>query len=650
MFGVRAAFLVAAILLAASTAHAQTSFDTIYGFGDSYADTNRPGDPGGILRFVPPALLDPTRTPQGRFSSGLNFVDRLESNLDVPQAVNYAFGGALTNSQNVSNPAGPGFAQQIQIVQFVTDQDFRPNDIIALSIGGNNANAILAGNVDLGSDPIAGATEYARTSAEEVGNGVQTLVDRGARTITYFSVGAPELYPARTALPAPDLAAGATVYLQEFLKSSQQQFAEIAAQGVRVNFFNFAVLQQRVLLGGEANKFGFINVTGVPTTSEVPCAAGPCDVADAAGLFYWDGVHLTEAGYNLAADFMTIQLAQNETIPVAADLAEIQARNFTDTLSQRMEARRYGGSGYDGGTSAKDADPKRLSFKDEPAPSRDDRYAMFVAGGLGGGERDPRPGEVDFDYNLTNIVVGAELKPGEHSLLGAAIGYTRSNADYNFLLGHGETDLDSVNIGAYASLSYPNYFADLTLAYAANSYDLSRTGIVSPFGQGIALDTSADTDGHSFVADFRTGYLFRSGAFGVGPIGGLNYAHVTVDGYTESGDSLLTMKVGEQELESLIGSIGVQLRYKGDRFEPYVAVTLEKEFLGDRSYEFALTSASPVVNTVDVGEESDPFGRVRAGLKAHISDAVTGSIDGNATFGREFGDDYAVSGSLTYRF
>ena len=48
--------------------------------------------------------------------------------------------------------------------------------------------------------------------------------------------------------------------------------------------------------------------------------------------------------------------------------------------------------------------------------------------------------------------------------------------------------------------------------------------------------------------------------------------------------------------------------------------------------------------------EEDPFGRVRAGLKAHLSDAITGSIDGNATFGREFGDDYAVSGSLKYRF
>ena len=80
---------------------------------------------------------------------------------------------------------------------------------------------------------------------------MQTRVDRGARTITYFSVGAPELYPTRTGAIPPDRVRGATVY-------SEQQFADIAAQGVRVNFFNFAILQQRVLVGGEAQRFGFV--------------------------------------------------------------------------------------------------------------------------------------------------------------------------------------------------------------------------------------------------------------------------------------------------------------------------------------------------------------------------------------------------------
>ena len=358
MFRLRAALCVAALLAVDNGAQAQTSFNTIYGFGDSYADTNRVGDPGGVF---PPGVFPPN-APQRRFSSGLNFVDRLERNFGASDAVNYAFGGALTDGSNVGNASGPGFAQEIQLVQ-VLNQRFGPDDIVALSIGGNNANSILAGTANLS----AGIEAYTLQSAQQVGAGVQELVRRGAQTITYFSVGAPELYPTRTVAIPPDRIANATIYLDQFLVNSQQQFAAIAAQGVRVNFFNFAVLQERILVGGEDARFGFDKVTGVPTDAQVPCPNLGCNPATASGFFYWDGVHLTEEAYFLAADFMTIQLGQNETIPVAADLAEIQARNFADTLSQRMEARRYGASSYDG-TSTKDADPKRLSFKDEPEP------------------------------------------------------------------------------------------------------------------------------------------------------------------------------------------------------------------------------------------------------------------------------------------
>ncbi len=650
--GGRVAIFIAALLASAGTVHAQTSFDTIYGFGDSYADTNQP--PGGVFNVYPFAPCDTTQYPECRFSSGKNFVDRLQSNFGIASALNFAYGGAETNDQNVASFPGlpfPGFVQEWTPFAANPAMTIGPDDIVALSIGGNNANAILGGAIPIGPDPFETGREFARTSADELTEGVQALVDSGARTIAYFSVGAPELYPNRGTDPASPEGIAAAVFLNDFRANSEAEFADIAAQGIRVDFFNFAELQRRILIGGEADRFGFYNMDGVPTVAEVPCAVGPCDPADAAGYFYWDGVHLTEAAYNLAADFMTIQLVQNETIPVQTELADIQARNFADTLSQRMERRRFGDGGFEPGYSTKDIpDPKRLSWKDAPAPVPNDSFGLFVAGGFGSGKRDDRDGAVGFDYDLKNIIVGAEWKAAEHTLLGGAIGYTNSSADYDFLLGHGQTDLDSVNIGAFASVAYPNWFADVTLAYAINNYDISRAGILLPETLAVIADTGANADGHSFLADFKTGYLFHSGPFGIGPIAGLTYSHVTVDGYTETGDSLLTMNVEEQTLESLTGSVGVELRYSEGGFEPYVAVTLEKEFMGDRSYDFALTSAPLVVNSIDVGEANDPYGRVRAGVKMDISDGLSGSIDGNATFGRDGGDDYALSGSLKYRF
>lgn len=659
--GGRYAILMAALLASASGAFAQ-SVDTVYGFGDSYADTNEPGQPGGIYPdgVYPDILPYPASSPQGRFSSGLNFVDRLEANFGATGAINYAYGGAMTDGNNVTGAPGRGFTQQWTTFQNDPNASFGSDDIVALSIGGNNANAILGGLLD--SDPVGLVAPYVQASAAQLGQGVQALVNKGAQTISYFSVGLAQFYPSRIDSPPQARIDATEIYLRTFLRASQQQMGAIAAQGVRVNFFNFGELQRRIFEEQEAHRFGFTAVTnvpnpifgapGVPTAAQVPCPNLGCNVPAAERHFYWDAVHLTQGAYYLAADFMTIQLVQNETIPVQAELAQIQSRNFTETLHQRMQARRDGATGFEASYSAKDAgDPKRFSYKDGPeAPVVDDVFALFVAGGFGGGERDARDGIVGYDYDLRHIVVGGEWKADEHVYLGAAVGYTNTQAEYGFLRGQGETELDSVNLGVYASLAYPNFFADLALAYAINSYDLSRTGFVSPFGDAIALDTSAEMDGSSFAADFRTGYLFRSGGLGFGPIAGLSYAHVSVDGYTEQGDSLLTMNVEDQELNSLIGSIGVQVRYSAGGIEPYVAVTLEKEFMDDWSYDFALTSADLVVNSITVGGDTDPFGRIRAGIKAQLSDQLSGSIDGNATFGRDSGDDYAITGALKYKF
>ena len=659
--GGRFAILVAAMFACAGTAFAQSTDNRIFGFGDSYADTNDPNDPGGVLQAKGAPF--PSNLPEGRFSSGENFVDRLQKNFGIADDdnINFAFGGALTDESNIGNHVGfdprpTGFLSQVSLA---SGETFSSKDIIALSVGGNN---MLAALLDL---PVAsgGATAFALRSAVQAATGVQTLVDQGARIITVIpSGGDPALFP--TLSPDPTAVQRAQDFALQYSSALQRELAPIAAQGVRVNFFNYPEFQRRLFgngqpFNGELARFGFLDAAaqGLPNPTSVPCQAGPppdpgnCDPADAGTFFYWDTVHLTEAGYNLMADFMTIQLVQNETIPVQTELAQIQALNFTETLHQRMQARRNGATGFEVNYSANNAvDLKGQSNKDEPRAHVDDVFALFVSGGFAGGERDARDGIVGYDYALSHIVVGGEWKADEHVYLGAAVGYTNTQADYAFLRGQGETELDSINVGLYASVAYPNWFADLALGYSINSYDLSRTGFVSPFGEAIALDTSADTDGSSFTADFRTGYLFRSGALSFGPIAGLSYTHVTVGGYTESGDSLLTLNVEEQELDSLIGSIGVQIRYNAGRIEPYVAVTLEKEFLGNRSYDFALTSADVVVNAIDVGGDDNPFGRVRAGVKMQLSDQLTGSIDGSATFGRDSGDDYAITGSIKYRF
>jgi uncharacterized protein YhjY with autotransporter beta-barrel domain len=95
--------------------------------------------------------------------------------------------------------------------------------------------------------------------------------------------------------------------------------------------------------------------------------------------------------------------------------------------------------------------------------------------------------------------------------------------------------------------------------------------------------TSADV----FTAAAQAGYLVDVGSIRVGPIAGLDYTHARIHAYTETGDSLLTMMVGQQSVDDLIGDVGFELRspfaWGGALYSPFVNVTAEKDLPRRRS-------------------------------------------------------------------
>jgi outer membrane lipase/esterase len=69
-----------------------------------------------------------------------------------------------------------------------------------------------------------------------------------------------------------------------------------------------------------------------------------------------------------------------------------------------------------------------------------------------------------------------------------------------------------------------------------------------------------------------------------------------VNGYTESGDPVLTLTVGPQTAETLVASAGVQFRtpfmVNGRIISPYLNLTAEDDLIGNgRIIQFGATSA-----------------------------------------------------------
>ena len=151
-----------------------------------------------------------------------------------------------------------------------------------------------------------------------------------------------------------------------------------------------------------------------------------------------------------------------------------------------------------------------------------------------------------------------------------------SAPDVNLDVQNAHDQIDSYQFAAYGSFTDRNWFADALLAYGLDDFALDRQGVIDVI--------HGATDADVFTAAAQLGYLVDVGSIRVGPIAGLDYTHALIHAYTESGDSLLTMIVGQQSVDDLIGDVGLELRspfaWRGNVYSPFVNIAAEQDFLG----------------------------------------------------------------------
>jgi outer membrane autotransporter protein len=142
------------------------------------------------------------------------------------------------------------------------------------------------------------------------------------------------------------------------------------------------------------------------------------------------------------------------------------------------------------------------------------------------------------------------------------------------------------------------------------------------------------------------GFLFDLGGAQIGPIVGVRYAEADLDGYTESGDPVLTLNVGGQELTSLVGHAGIEARasmdVEGLSVRPYASAAIEREFEDDaRTIRYALTAAPGIVNRwVLPGRSDEMYGRLTGGVNLELGRTVSLQAQASTTVGQDDGDSF----------
>ena len=405
-------------VLPAVPASAQT-VDRIVAFGDSYADD---GNLFQLLGIAPPAAY-----PTGRFSGGTNFIDTMSQLLGAP-VDNFAIGGAFTNNGNINGPGIPGFATEYQ--SFLAgggpaafprvSGTFGPNDLLAISLGGNDARAYER---SLGLSPtstqiaglIAGAPAAAAERVAFATAGLDALVNAGARNITFLAGDVGRL-PEVQGLP---IAGVGSAYAGAFNAGIQATLAGYAQQGVIVNYLDLNLIGDRVIADPAA--YGL--------TSAGACtggAAGPTRcVSDPAfanqHFFYVDQLHLTSAGFAIFGRYAVRQLEAPLQFQAQADAGLQTATAFGSTLLGRLDL-----------SSAR-------------AGQARDGLSAYLTRNLARRDVGRTDTNLAYDVDTKGGTAGIEYA-GASSIIGAALNYADGEAD---TIGVASTDVKAIQRGLY---------------------------------------------------------------------------------------------------------------------------------------------------------------------------------------------------------
>jgi uncharacterized protein YhjY with autotransporter beta-barrel domain/phospholipase/lecithinase/hemolysin len=586
------ALLLAGAGLVATPAQAQR-IERIVAFGDSYADDGNFFELTGIPR--------PLAYPNGRFSNGTNFIDTLSLILGKP-VDNFAIGGAFTGTGNINGIPGLGF--QLETQSFLAgggpaafprvSGKFGAQDLLAISIGGNDARFYR-----LSGGTVAGAGAAAAPKVAEATTGLTALVNAGARNITFLAGDVGRL---PEAVGQPSAAAG-TAFSSAFNQGMRTSLAAFANQGVIVNYLDLNRIADKV----QANLAAFgLQSAGASTSADV--AAGRADNF----LFYADNVHLSSAGFAIVGRYAARQLEAPLHLEAQGESALLAAESFGQALESRLDL---------GSADQAEGPPLRVFF------------------GADYGQRDIEGALMSLGYKIDrwSATGGVEYDGGQW-LVGAAVNLSRGDTEMQ--TGTGSVDTEGLQFGAYGSWSNGNAFIEAYGGIGRVDLDISRDAVIDQ----IEATPQADT----IMAGAQIGYLFDVGRLKIGPVAGISYAKAEIEEYTETGDPVLTLNVSDQEVDTLVASLGLELNGSfdvgGATVSPFLTASAQHELNDDpRTIRYAGTAAPEIVNSWVLQGDSETYGKLTGGANMQITQGLTLQVAAGTTLGQDGGDDSHAS-------
>jgi outer membrane lipase/esterase len=477
-----------------------------------------------------------------------------------------------------------------------------PRALYLISSGGNDVGFALD-NL-----PASQRNAYVATAANGLVVGISTLAARGARTII-----------------VPNLNESFGNANTRALRSlyNDTLWGGLAAAGV--NFIPADSNAVRAALGNTPQQFG-ITLTGNGTTAaNTPSACiAPAGVASAWGLIcaptttpngttatlaaadaaltrlFSDDQHFAAVGQKVYGDYYRslviapVQISQFAENPVKMRAAVATIIDDQIGISQRVR----GPNGFHGWIAG---DIASLRFNE----------------GIGFGNESSTPGQIvgGFDFNVA-----------KDFLIGAAFSFGSKRASFDAA---GTLKQEDYSASLYAGFARGPVSLDVIGTYGKLSYDLNRAVPV-----GISLQNNvASTSGTNRSLAVNGGYDFFFGPLTHGPVAGILWQRVRVDGFTETG-SFTSLAFGDQVRDSAVTALGYRLSFEAGMFRPFAKIVWNHELAStDRLIVTSLTTTIAPSYTMPAIQFGKDWATGTIGTQVRLGHGMTASASFTAQTG-----------------
>ncbi|HAG92716.1 MAG: hypothetical protein CMK83_14665 [Pseudomonadales bacterium] len=240
------------------------------------------------------------------------------------------------------------------------------------------------------------------------------------------------------------------------------------------------------------------------------------------------------------------------------------------------------------------------------------RISAFFSGSKVDGDQDSTGFETGYDLATDHYTFGIDLQVNAEWLVGIAYGATETELEYSSDY-QDRSDNDSDHYLIYSSWYRKNFALDMTLGYSSGEFETRRQ-----LPDAVATGT---TDNSMIYLSVGGAYDFSQGGWTYGPLATLDYLDGEIDAFAEQGESNWNAQYDQQEVNSLIYTLGAQTSYAHSLswgvILPYAKAVWRYEFEDERDLIVGRFAINPSEEFTIIADQPDvSWYEVSAGLSA----------------------------------